>query len=161
MSQLPPLSELLQPFNRLLATEGDDDTLINEPTGLCVTCAASGTLTHTAFARKIYAKVNGPEIATKHHHACDVTRKEKYKYDFPSGPIRCGSQSCGACSKIACNRRGTYICNRCETRMNATVTKTNRSNRTPCSWLSSKLTGVKQRLQEIIKKSSLQAELPH
>ena len=83
-SQLPQLSELLQPFNGLLATEGDDDTLINKPTGLCMTCAASGILTHTAFARKMYAKVNGPEGAMKHHHVCDVTKKKGTYMTFPA-----------------------------------------------------------------------------
>ena len=102
---------MLTPIGELLATEEDGGKLINKPTSLCVACAASDTLTHTALVRNMYAKGIGPVGAKKHHHVCDVTRKSKFSYDFPSGPISCGSQSCGACSKIAHNLQGTYICN--------------------------------------------------
>lgn len=75
-SPLLQQSKLLQPIDELLATEGECDTLIHEPTGLCVTCAASGTFTHTAVVKKMHAKVNGIGTTTKHHHACDVSKKQ-------------------------------------------------------------------------------------
>ena len=110
----PPLfqeSKPLQPIDELLATEGERHTLIHEPTGLCVTCAASGTLTHTAVVRKMHAKVNGPRPTTKPHHACDVSKKQKFSYGFPIGPIQCGNRSCGACSKIVSNTKETSATN--------------------------------------------------
>ena len=151
----------LQPIDVFSATEGDDGKLINKTTGLCVACAASGTLTHTAFSRIMYAKGIGPVGVKKHYHARDATRKSKFSYDFPSGPIGCGSQSCGACSNIAHNLQGTYICNWCETHMNATVTKTSRLNCSPCGLLASKLADMKQTLWGIMKTNSMQAGLPH
>ena len=154
-------SKLLQPIDELLATEGDRDTLIHEPTGLCVTCAASGTLTHTAVLRKMHAKVNGPRPTTKPHHACDVSKKQNFSYGFPKGPIQCGNRSCGACSKIVSNTKGTYICYKCETRMNATVHKRNRKNPTPCSWLCSKITNIAEKHEDNMKKNPVQCGLQH
>ena len=72
----------LQLIDEFLATEGDDGKLINKPTGLCVACAASSTLTHTAYVRSMYAKGIGPVGDKNHHHACDVTRNQSSHMTF-------------------------------------------------------------------------------
>jgi hypothetical protein len=105
-SPLLQRSKLLQPIDELLATEGEDDTLIHEPTGLCVTCAASGTLTHTAVVKKMHAKVNGPGITTKHHHACDVSKKQKIHTGFPQDQSDVAISLVGPVPRLIVIKRG-------------------------------------------------------